>query len=209
MVGTTGEGAMALARLTTRLVTTPQIAYDGRQLKAHFLRSRFGVLGDAAVIFRGPCEVLEGELVDLADREAGLFIRSQEMLHLIVERFDPDLVRGVLLQRLIAACVEALLRRHLASSGLELRREGDDVFVGEGKLSVSIATVSPVSTLIHFGINIVAEGAPVKVAALAALGVDPESFAAELLAAVAEELEQVSAAVSKVRAVGEYEDGSK
>ena len=46
-------------------------------------------------------------------------------------------------------------------SGKLPTRKGDDLFLGEGKLSVSIATASPVSTLIHLGVNEDASGAPV------------------------------------------------
>jgi len=134
-------------------------------------------------------------LVDLADREGGLFIRSGDMLHVLVERFDTDLVRAVLIQRLLAArCAD----RVRAATTDAVVRKGDDVYVGGRKLNVSIATVSPVSTLVHFGVNIDATGAPVAAVGLQDLGLDPAAFAAGLLSDLDAELEAVALAASKV-----------
>jgi hypothetical protein len=41
--------------------------YDGSQLRAHWVLSRTGIVGDAAVGFRGPCRVRDDEMADLAD----------------------------------------------------------------------------------------------------------------------------------------------
>ena len=186
---------MALRRLVTLVALLPRQDYDGRQLRPHFLRKRFGVHGDAAVAFRGACEVRGEALVDLADREDGLFIRSGDMLHVLVERFDTDLVRAVLIQRLLAArCAD----RVRAATTDSVVRKGDDVYVGGRKLNVSIATVSPVSTLVHFGVNIDATAAPVAAVGLRDLGLDPAAFAAGLLSDLDAELEAVALAASKV-----------
>lgn len=186
---------MALRRLVTLVSLLPRQDYDGRQLRPHFLRKRFGVHGDAAVAFRGACDVRGEALVDLADREDGLFIRSGDMLHVLVERFDTDLVRAVLIQRLLAArCAD----RVRAATTDSVVRKGDDVYVGGRKLNVSIATVSPVSTLVHFGVNIDATGAPVDAVGLRDLGLDPAAFAAGLLSDLDAELEAVALAASKV-----------
>ncbi len=82
-----------------------------------------------------------------------------------------------------------------------LRRSGDDLFLGDGKLSVSIATVSRVSCLIHVGINIVNEGTPVETACLTQAGVDPVSFGRDCAVAFARELTEMCAATTKVRGV--------
>jgi hypothetical protein len=70
-----------------------------------------------------------------------------------------------------------------------------------GKLSVSIATASPVSTLIHTGFNIETEGTPVPTAGLAEQGVDIPAFAAEVLRRYAAEVQDIWLARCKVRAV--------
>ena len=181
--------------MQTHLAAAP-VAYTGRELRSHWILDAFGLKGDACVAFRGPCRVELAEMVDKADVARGVGIAAREMLHLICECFDPDLPRAVLRQRLLVATAGEHLR---AVPGL--RRDGDDLYVGERKLSVSIATVSPISSLIHFALNIDPAGAPVPAVGLTELGVDPESLAESLLEAFATELAGIEAARCKVRAV--------
>jgi len=185
-----------MRRLARRVVLEPRQPYDGSQLRPHFVRARFGVAGDAAVVFRGPADVEGAALVDLEDRARQHVIRSADMLHLIVERFEVDLLVGILVQRLLASIVADQVRAQ--APGRTVVRNGDDVRVDGRKLTVSIATVSPVSTLIHFGINVDPAGAPVPAIGLAELGIAPDAFAQKLLDALDAELEGVAEARSKV-----------
>jgi uncharacterized protein len=185
-----------MRRLVRHLELLPRQDYDGTQLAPHFLRRRFGVDGDAAVIFRGAASVQGKALVDLEDRDARHVIRAADMLHLMVERFDDDLVRAILTQRLIAAITADLVRA--GAAGRAVGRGGDDVRVDGRKLTVSIATRSPVSTLIHFGINVDPAGAPVPAIGLHELGLDPAVFASSLLDRLDAELEGVARARGKV-----------
>lgn len=182
-----------------RLLADHQIAYLGDQLRSHWILDTFGCFGDAVCAFLGPCEVPTTSLVDLADVREGAIIRARLMLHFIAEWFDADLERAILRQRLLVALAADLLRE--SCPDLALRRSGDDLYVGERKLSVSIATASPVSTLVHFGINVDPAGAPVSAVGLQELGVEPLAFARELMARFATELEGVRAARVKVRGV--------
>ena len=77
------------------------------------------------------------------------------------------------------------------------------MFVNDKKLSVSIATKSITSTLIHFGLNITAEGAPVKASDLANdVGItDIKSFAVEILETYKNEVLDINDATCKVRGV--------
>jgi uncharacterized protein len=184
-----------MRRLLRQVALEPRQPYDGSQLRPHFLRQRFGVAGDAAVVFRGPADVAGEALVDLEDRARENVIKSADMLHLMVERFEVDLVEGIFLQRMIAAITADLVR---ARTPRAVARNGDDVRVEGRKLTVSIATVSPVSTLIHFGINVDPAGAPVPAVGLAELGVEPAAFAASLLDAIDAELEGIALARAKV-----------
>ena len=178
------------------IVSREQVAYTGAELRSHWLFHRFGLQRDAAAAFLGPCEVTLEHMVDQADVAAGASIRATLMLHFIIEHFDTDLTRAVLRQRLLVC-----LARELLTGDVEVRRSGDDLFVGQRKLSVSIATASPVSTLIHFAVNVDPTGAPVPAVGLAELGVVPLPFAELLLARYAEECEGVAAARCKVRGV--------
>jgi len=42
--------------------------------------------------------------------------------------------------------------------GFGVTRRGDDLFYNNGKLSISIASTSPVSCKIHFGVNVRCDG---------------------------------------------------
>ena len=172
------------------------ITYTGEQLRSHWVFRRFGLAQDAAVAFVGPCDVAIEHMVDQVDVAAGDSIKSASMLHFIIEHFDCDLPQAVLRQRLLVC----IMREQLGAVD-GLRREGDDLFIGNRKLSVSIATCSPVSTLIHFGVNVDPTGAPVAAAGLAELGIEPRNLAERVLAAYAREMDQVQAARCKVRGV--------
>ena len=142
------------------------------------------------------------------------------MLHFIIERFETQLFGAVALQRLMAAIVLDLLRERVAqalpnaiaadsnsvSAGAhakliasDMRRDGDDIYIGDGKLSISIATVTPVSALIHFAVNVSNEGTPVKTASLEDLGVEAKEFALEVMKRVVSEVESIETATIKVR----------
>lgn len=139
--------------------------YDGSQLHSHFGYEN-GVEGNSIVSFIGPAEVKE-HLVDCEDRLKNDFISSEQMMHFIIEIFDVSLREMVVWQRLFIAQIVSYLKEktYLPSySNIEsVRRGGDDIFVNGKKLSVSIATLSPVSGLIHVGLNIkVGEECPVN-----------------------------------------------
>jgi uncharacterized protein len=174
------------------------IFYDGSQLRSGFIRETFGLSGDAIVAFRGGCDVTPEHMLDLEDLEAGQSIRADLMLHLIVEHFDTGLSLAVARQRLLAALVGELLTREHGVTGLS--RSGDDLYIGERKLSISVAVKSPVSGLIHFAMNIDPSGAPVPAIGLAELGIEELSLAAQVQAAYAAEIASCDRAASKVRA---------
>lgn len=180
------------------IVSRDRLLYDGEQLRSHWIYDAFGIRGDAVAAFEGPVDVRGEKLVDLEDRRRGLFIAGRSMLHVIVESFGPDLVRAVFMQRLLVMLAVEHVR---GAAGSGLRRSGDDIYIGDGKLSVSIATVSGVSSLVHLGINVTNEGTPVKTAALADLGIEPFAFAETLVRAYAAEIERMATAAVKVRSV--------
>ncbi len=169
------------------------------ELHGHYAYRRYGIAGDAVVAFVGPCDVRGGALVDLADQRGGEVIVAALMLHFVAEHFGTPLAEAVWRQRVLAGIVmEEVAAR---APGRVLRRVGDDIFVGAGKLTVSIATVAPTSALIHFGVNVDGAGAPVETADLNALGVDAEELARAVLARYAAEAESARAAATKVRGV--------
>ncbi len=176
------------------ILAEPQ-AYTGHQLRSHWIYSQFQIQGDACVAFAGPCEVHLDEMVDLADVHAEAPIFSEQMLSLIIEHFQADLRSMVLRQRLLTAQAKDLL----TAAGAKVRRQGDDLYDGQFKLSVSIATVSPVSGLIHFGLNIRSENTPVPTRGLADYGIDWQVFAQDLVQGYLAEEQSMQAALVKVR----------
>jgi len=167
------------------------------ELYGHYAFRNFGIAGDAVVAFVGPCDVRDSALVDLADRAAGEEIVAAAMLHFIIEHFGVGLAEAVWRQRLFAAIVFEEMKRRVPAA--PLRRAGDDVFVGENKLTVSIATVAATSALIHFGVNVDGRGAPLTVADLSSLGVGAEAFGKDVMGRYAAEVAGVAAATYKVR----------
>ena len=178
-----------------------EIKYIGSQLSPHWIYKNFGIQGDAIVAFQGECKVDLGEMVDIEDVINNEPIYSKYMLSFISEQFGIDLVEGVLRQRLLISVIKELLEEN----GIIPKRNGDDLIVDGRKLTVSIATKSITSVLIHTGVNILSEGAPVKAAGLESeLGIkDTKNFATEVMKRYSEELEDIVLAAAKVRGVYE------
>ncbi len=185
--------------MSIRIFLSPtELVYRGPELSSHFAYRTFDVIGDSCVAFIGGCWVETPDLVDLADQKKGERIFSKQMLHFILENFDPDLHKAVFRQRLFAAIVQ----QELVYRGVpHVVRRGDDLYVGEAKLSVSIATLTPVSAVIHFGINVVSQGAPVKALGLADFQVEARAFALAVMDAYRAECDSIDEARWKVRAV--------
>jgi hypothetical protein len=181
-----------------------RLTYDGFQLSPHWIYRQHDLLGDAVVAFRGPCDVKLSEMVDIEDVKAQAPISSQEMVHFIIEFFDLDLEKAVYRQRLLIVTAKEYLEDHLRE---RVTRRGDDLFVKRpqdgqpGKLSVSIATSSPVSTLIHTGFNVISEGTPVTTVSLNDLDIDPDDFARTVLDRYTAEVADIWQARCKVRPV--------
>jgi hypothetical protein len=182
------------------------LTYDGSQLTAHWILRRTGIADDAMVGWRGPCRVPIEQMADLEDLLAGDSIAGDDMLHFVIERFDRGIGgidETIVRQRLLSAQAFELL---VADPGLSaaqrdaMTRKGDDLWVGDAKLSISIATVSPVSSLLHFALDVTSAGTPVPTIGLLDLGVDPRAFADRLFARVRDEERSMRGARVKVRA---------
>ncbi len=174
------------------------VLYDGTPLESLWTYKRLHIAGDSIVAFAGACDIPPEKIVDLEDKLDGSRIYSPRMLHFIAEHFELELEKGVWRQRLLAAIARDLLAER---TGAKIVRQGDDLFDGDKKLSVSIATLTPVSTKIHFGINIDTTGTPVPTKGFADYDVEPEPFAKTLMEAYAAECGSIRAARCKVRGI--------
>ena len=173
-----------------------EIKYIGSQLAPHWIYKNFKIQGDAIVAFCGECKVDLSEMVDIEDVINNEPIYSKYMLSFITEQFDVNLIEGVFRQRLLICIIKELLEER----GVFVIRKGDDLMIDGRKLSVSIATKSLTSILIHTGLNILSEGAPVKASGLTSeLGInDIKEFALEVMKRYSEEIEDIIMAGTKV-----------
>lgn len=183
--------------LQTKILNNAELTYDGTQLAPHWILKTLDMTGDAIVAFIGKADVKVEHMVDLHDVKSNAPIYSPRMLHFLGEFFIDSLETGILLQNLFVMQVYSrLLERGVQG----LSRRGNDIFIKGRKLSVSIATKSPVSILIHMGLNIETEGCPVPASGLHENGVDPLAFAAEVLEKTAQDFASYRAARCKVTA---------
>ena len=184
--------------MKTKLIEQ-EIKYEGWQLSPHWIYKNFKIQGDATVAFKGECEVKLDEMVDIEDVINNEPIYSKSMLSFISEQFNIGLVEGVFRQRLLICIIKEALERR----GISIRRSGDDLFFNNKKPTDSIATKSVNSILIHTGINIDSNGAPVKACGLENdLGIsDIDAFANEILEKYSEEIDDIILASTKVRGV--------
>lgn len=176
-----------------------EIKYIGSQLAPHWIYKNFKIQGDAIVAFCGECKVDLTEMVDIEDVINNEPIYSKYMLSFITEQFSVDLTEGVFRQRLLMCIIKELLEER----GIFVVRNGDDLMIDGAKLSVSIATKSTTSILIHTGLNILSQDAPVKACGLTSeLGIkDIKEFALEVMKRYSEEIEDIILAGTKVRGV--------
>ena len=138
-------------------------------------------------------------MVDIEDVINNEPIYSKSMLSFITEQFNVSLVEGVFRQRLLIC----IIKEELEKRGVFVERKGDDLMIDGAKLSVSIATKSPTSILIHTGLNILSEGAPVKACGLTSELdiIDIKLFANTIMQRYSDELEDIVLASTKVRGV--------
>ena len=180
-----------------------RFTYDGSQLRSLYAYLEHRVLGPSVVSWQGACAIPFSHMVDGEDLLEKAVIAGNEMLHFIIEVFDRDLFSGVCLQRLFASIAKDYLQDKAATklSGRALVRSGDDIFLADKKLSISIATRSPVSVMVHFAMNITNDGTPVSTLCLEDLGLDSQQVAQDLMALLQKEYLAVVEATQKVRPV--------
>ena len=178
-----------------------EVKYIGSQLAPHWIYKNYKIQGDAIVAFCGECDVKLTEMVDIEDVINNEPIYSKYMLSFITEQFNVNLVEGVFRQRLLIC----IIKEELEKRGIIAERDGDDLRINGGKLTVSIATKSPTSILIHTGVNILSEGAPIKACGLKSeLNiVDIKEFANTIMKRYSDEIEDIVLASTKVREVTE------
>lgn len=180
-----------------------KLKYDGAQLRPLFAYETFHVEGPSIVSWIGDCDVGLQNMVDFEDKIVNAKIKSDLMLHFIVEIFPANLLAAVSLQRLFATLikseVEKAIRKKDKSAPVEFVRKGDDLYYGQQKLSISIASSSAVSSQIHFALNITNQGTPVNTCALNDWKLDSKALAVTIMKLFASEFSEIVFATQKVK----------
>lgn len=172
--------------------------YNGTQMRPLKNYLAHGILGNSCVAWVGPCEVNTDEMIDGEDLRAKESICGSKMLHFVFEVFDQNLFSGVCLQRLFADHIRSgILQLTAGQCGLD--RQGDDLFWNQKKLSISIATKTINSVLIHFAVNVSNAGTPVPTCALEDFGIQPKPLYDVVSASFSKEFLSIGEATWKVR----------
>ncbi|MCD8025126.1 MAG: DUF366 family protein [Candidatus Gastranaerophilales bacterium] len=181
-----------------KLFIKKEIKYDGRQLSPHWIYKNFGLRGDSIVCFKGGADVKLTEMVDIEDVINNEPIKSDKMANFIIEVFNSNLREAIFRQRLFIS----IIKETLEDAGIIVKRRGDDLFYENKKLSVSIATKSTVSTLIHTGINLVSAGAPIQISSISDMKIiNEDCFIEEVMERFCIETNDIEFAKAKVRGV--------
>jgi len=181
------------------LFVSEEIKFTGEQLVSHWAYTRFDLLGDSIVSFIGPCEIQEKYLGGVDHYKKKIQIRSEKMLHFILEHFDLDLEKAILKQKLLVSILKDKLNHRL--KGDVLQRWGNDIFDCDAKLTVSTVTRTKVSTKIHLGINISSKNTPVKTKGLEDYGLDPLDLAQVVMNQYRLDMRRVEERLVKTRSI--------
>ena len=181
-----------------KLFIKKEITYTGAELAPHWIYRNFNLRGDSIVCFKGKVNVDLSHMVDIEDVINNEPIKSDKMANFVIEIFNSNLKETIFRQRLFISIIKEVL----FDTGYQVKRKGDDLFYNGKKLSVSIATKSTTSTLIHTGINLVSTGAPIEVSSIADMeNINEDDFIEEVMTRFCLEEQDIEFAKVKVRGV--------
>jgi len=176
-----------------------ELKYDGTQLRSGWISEMTEIKGDAIVSFVGEVNVPIEHMVDMEDVANDEPIYSKSMLNFISETDGVNLNFAIARQRLLVSIAVDELKKLGAPNYLV--RSGDDIYDGDRKLSVSIATISSHSSLIHFAMNIISDGTPIPTVGLGEYEIEPELLAKNIMNRYVDEMAEINWASIKIRPV--------
>ena len=179
-----------------------EILFTGEQLLSYWSYTHHDLPGDSILAFIGPCQVDEKYIVGIDHYLKKTQIKSERMLHFLVEHFDQELEKAILRQKLLVDIVKDKLNHRL--KGDVLQRWGDDLYDTEYKLTVSATVRTPVSTKIHLGINISSQNTPVKARGLNDYGIDAHDISQAVMDQYRMDMRLISEKLWKIRRVRWY-----
>ncbi len=187
--------------------------YHGDELHSLYNYQQTGIRGDSIFAFVGKMNVKTDHMVDMEDVLENDFIWSPKAINFIIEIFHINIETAILYQRsFMQICTQVIKDMLMEANTVAfiIKLKGDDILVRHldsqdwKKLSVSIATVSHVSGLMHAGINIDTDiNIPVPAAGLANLFVGDgiDEFILRVCSGFKEFVESVKFASVKVKGV--------
>jgi len=181
------------------LFVRDEILFTGEQLSSFWAYRNYDVLGDNIVAFIGPCQVDEKYIIGIDHFKKKTQIKSERMLHFLVEHFELDLEKAILRQKLLVDILKDKLNHRL--KGDVLQRWGDDLFDTDSKLTVSATLRTSVSTKIHLGINISSKNTPVKTKGLEDYGIDPNDVSQAVMDQYRLDMRLISQKLCKTRSI--------
>jgi hypothetical protein len=176
-----------------------EIRFTGEQLTSFWAYQNYDILGDNIVAFIGPCEVEERYIIGIDHFKKKSAIKSERMLHFLVEHFDLDLEKAILRQKLLVDILKDKLNHRL--KGDVLQRWGDDLFDTDYKLTVSATLRTSVSTKIHLGINISSKNVQVKAKGLDDYGIDPDDISQAVMDQYRLDMRLIAQRICKTRSI--------
>lgn len=184
------------------LFINDELRYDGTQLRPQFAYFNYKLLGNSIISWIGACDISFEHMVDGEDLLERSLIKGDQMLHFIIEIFDCKIMTAVTLQRLFAAIVQQTINEQIINKkefGNLLKRAGDDLFLDNKKLSISIASSSVFSSQIHFAANITTSGTPVLTTSLDELKLKTKDLSMAIMSKFCEEFQSIIEATQKVK----------
>jgi hypothetical protein len=196
-----------LIRVKGKYLKGKTVTFDGSQLTPLWACANADIVGDAIISFRGPLDVPPERMPDVENRGRGKSLVAQDMVHFVVEYFGCDLECSMLIRRLLVSVAADALRDETLED-VDIEREYDDIYAympdeeDRRRLSVSSATVSRVSGLVHLGMNTTVSGGPTGAAGLDEMGIeDMDAFAIEVLRRFIDEVKELKASAGKTMPV--------
>jgi len=175
------------------------INYDGSQI-SQLWAYNMGIKGDSVVCFHGPMYITPNNMKDLEDEINRKIIKGDDLVHIIVEKFDSpgNIKLAYYMQRLLIVSIKDVLEKY----EIKAERDGDDIFIDKKKLTVSIASAGVSSEKIHCGINITNNGTPddIETSSLLDIGIDDwVTFAKEVSCKFIKEIDDIENDITKTR----------
>jgi len=166
-----------------------ELTFTGEQLHSLFAYDNYNILGDSIIAFIGACDISLKETVDLETQKARKYSYVPKMLHFLCEHFEVDVEKAILRSYLLLDIAKDILNEKLGTN--QIKRVFNELYDGESRVAISMATSSPVSSLIYVGVHIVPP-TDIPAKGLEDYQIDPLEFGNLVLERYAKDAERIN-----------------